>query len=766
MEYFRKDMYFIPQAADRYLMKEVELFADPVSFVNLDLQSRNDSNEKQVLLILQELTKKYLESGEKNKLAEIEIQRMVFVFQNYKGQDAQNLYLKGLYRITEAFFAHKESAEAWYLIARNLFYNQQTDDVKKGETIKEAYKICKTTIEKYPGSDGAEQCRGLISQIESKSLSIEVEQVNLPDENIMSLVGYKNIPKIYLKIVAFDRKAYEKIETLKQQEIDAFVNNLPIVRQWDQILPAGNDFTDHRVEISIGKLAKGSYALVASDNPNFASEKSALEMSPFFISNLAYWQSEMEKSSHIYVTDRTNGIPKANIRVDFFAHYYDGRKPVRQKIKSLKTNSDGYVVMEDTEGQRNMTIEISDEAGDELYFRENIYPGFKYNEPGATKRVLFFMDRAIYRPGQTLYFKGLLYEQSQNNPPKILPGVKNIEISLYDANHQKAGSMTLSSNEFGSFSGSFSIPSSGLPGSYNLVSSLSHDRVYFRVEEYKRPTFTVRIDPYDKNYKLGDTIVITGTAAKFADVPLSDALVNYRFRRSTYWPWWSYSYGRMPLRGDAVEIASGTLKADKDGKFQIPVRLLNDDLIDAGSYPHYRFELEVDAMDQTGETHSATAVIMAGAASKNIELSVPENHDQSKKLVIEIQAKNWNGLAQTIKGKLQVTELEKPGKLFRERFWTVPDMWIYSKEEFGQLFPHFAYKEEDKLNFAPEKGVILDKDFDSAISGKMEIDLPKGSYKISFTFMDDQNKPITITKFTEVFGTGDIPGNNVVFLVV
>lgn len=770
LNYFKRDISFIPKAADRFIMKDPQLFADPVLFIKTDLLSQNESHEKQVLLILQDLTRKYLESGEKNKLAETDIQRMTIVFQNFKGQDAQKLYIKGLFRITEEFSSHNETAEAWYLIASHLFYNQSTDLTDKAEKAKkilEAHTICVNTIEKYPGSYGADQCKSLLSQIESKSLGIQVEQVNLPQENIISLVSYKNIPKIYFKIVAFDRKAYEKLETLKQKETDHFLNNLPAIRKWDQILPAGNDFIDHSIEISIGILPKGSYALVVSDNPDFTNEKSALEMAPFFVSNLAYWQSEMEKSSHIYVVDRTTGAPKPNIRVDFFAQFYDGRLPVRQKIKSLKTNADGYVILEDSDGQRNMTIELSDEAGDDLFARENIYPGFKYDEPASTKRVLFFMDRAIYRPGQTVYFKGLLYEQSQNNPPKILPGIRNIEITLFDANHQTTGSMTVSSNEFGSFSGSFILPSSGLSGTYNLGSSIAYDRAYFKVEEYKRPTFTVSIDPYDKDYRLGDQIVITGKAAKFAESPLSNASVSYRFRRSTYWPWWSYSeYGRMPLGGDAVEIASGTLKADQDGKFQIPVRLLNDDLIGEDRYPNYRFELEVDVMDLTGETHSATNVFLAGTTSKNVELSVPESHDLSGKLNIEIQAKNWNGLVRQIEGKLQVAELDKPGKIFRERFWDVPDLWLYTKEEFSQLFPYFAYKNEDKPVFATEKKVVLEREIDTTTSGKVELDLPEGHYKISFTFMDDQNKPITISRYTEVYGKENAPGKNPVFISV
>ena len=46
-----------------------------------------------------------------------------------------------------------------------------------------------------------------------------------------------------------------------------------------------------------------------------------------------------------------------------------------------------------------------------------------------------FLDRAIYRPGQSVYFKGVVMSTDASGIPKILAGEK-VTITLFDANGQ------------------------------------------------------------------------------------------------------------------------------------------------------------------------------------------------------------------------------------------------------------------------------------------------------------------------------------------
>ena len=103
---------------------------------------------------------------------------------------------------------------------------------------------------------------------------------------------------------------------------------------------------------------------------------------------------------------------------------------------------------------------------------------------------------------------------------------------LKNVNAEEVGKLRLKTNEFGSISGSFKLPKSGLNGNYTLVAEedyeesrkfyheeiddFQYSNVSFSVEEYKRPTFEVVFDPITASYSLNDSIVASGSATAFS----------------------------------------------------------------------------------------------------------------------------------------------------------------------------------------------------------------------------------------------------------
>ncbi|PIX32664.1 MAG: hypothetical protein COZ59_12815, partial [Bacteroidetes bacterium CG_4_8_14_3_um_filter_31_14] len=75
-------------------------------------------------------------------------------------------------------------------------------------------------------------------------------------------------------------------------------------------------------------------------------------------------------------------------------------------------------------------------------------------------------DRSIYRPGQTLYFKGIVIN-TDGTTNKIIPNFKTT-VTLYDVNYQKVENVTLTSNEYGSIQGTFTLPSGDLNGQMTI----------------------------------------------------------------------------------------------------------------------------------------------------------------------------------------------------------------------------------------------------------------------------------------------------------
>ena len=122
-----------------------------------------------------------------------------------------------------------------------------------------------------------------------------------------------------------------------------------------------------------------------------------------------------------------------------------------------------------------------------------VVPGVGYyyrpdqSEPIARRQPFLFTDRAIYRPGQTLYFKGILTEHGAGRA-RPLPG-QAVSLRLVDVNGQTVQTLPFTTSEFGSFHGSLVLPTGLLNGEMSLQTD--NGSLSFAVEDYKRPTFLV-----------------------------------------------------------------------------------------------------------------------------------------------------------------------------------------------------------------------------------------------------------------------------------
>ena len=90
----------------------------------------------------------------------------------------------------------------------------------------------------------------------------------------------------------------------------------------------------------------------------------------------------------------------------------------------------------------------------------------QYTSPTAQTRTALITDRKIYRPGQTVYYKGISWSTS----PDTLYALENrkYKISFKDANDKEIAQQEVTSNRYGSFTGSFVIPARILNGYFTL----------------------------------------------------------------------------------------------------------------------------------------------------------------------------------------------------------------------------------------------------------------------------------------------------------
>ena len=86
--------------------------------------------------------------------------------------------------------------------------------------------------------------------------------------------------------------------------------------------------------------------------------------------------------------------------------------------------------------------------------------------PRAHTTTHFFTDRAIYRPGQTVYFKGIKIHHDDDEHTLVKD--KSSTVEFMDVNNQKIEDLQLTTNEYGTFSGSFTAPIGMLNGQMHI----------------------------------------------------------------------------------------------------------------------------------------------------------------------------------------------------------------------------------------------------------------------------------------------------------
>ncbi len=257
-------------------------------------------------------------------------------------------------------------------------------------------------------------------------------------------------------------------------------------------------------------------------------------------------------------------------------------------------------------------------------------------------KLAIISDRAIYRPGQRLQFFGQRYSIGYRAEDAKVVGGGSETILFLDPSAKEIARIECPVDEFGRFDGSFEIPTGQLNGSYSVVDSQKNNYCYVQVEEYKRPSFEVKLEEPSESYSLGSRLEIKGSAIAYSGLPIQKAEVSYRLSLSKF-SFWRFSSGENEV------LSTGNLESDLEGRFTIPVSLdaQNKDEIENSPWIFYRFVLEADVTGPNGETHSSQLVLPLGREPINLELRIPQGFDWQKEALpqLRFEAMNMKGVS-------------------------------------------------------------------------------------------------------------------------
>ncbi len=290
-------------------------------------------------------------------------------------------------------------------------------------------------------------------------------------------------------------------------------------------------------------------------------------------------------------------------------------------------------------------------------------------------------------------------------------------VTLYDVNSQKISELHLMTNEFGTFSGSFILPQGGLNGLMSIWEK--YGQKYFSVEEYKRPTFEVEINKTKGTPKIGESVLVTGIAKAFSGAPIDGATVKYNVVKILH----VIQNGIAGAKHYApIPVTSGETKTNTKGEFEISFTAIPDNSDDPSQNPTYNYSVSIDITDINGETRSATKTVTVGYTALVLNLGFEELVDKNKIDSVPISTTNLEGEFEPAKGEITIYKLQSPEKTYRDRYWEMPDTFIYSEKEFHEKLPNDQYFDENNfMTWKPEK-IVQHGNFNTGISKTLQLE--------------------------------------------
>lgn len=669
-------------------------YSNVEEFVKYQIETKDsESKVYQAILLFQEGLKLQLDSNNKKVLAQYDLMRLDFVNQHAEIAKSNDLYISAL----------NDAAQYYKGNLAHPFQLKIGIDLNTKKKYQEAINIFSTILNDKPSTYIKNEAERWIGIINGKSLTLQTEQVLPIGENFLVNVSSRNLNDVCFKLVDARKTDFGTLFRGQREEQIKRIEALPILKRWDQ-----KDFQDgynfSSFEEIIDGLGQGKYILIASNTEAFSSSNSAYVFSAFFVSDIAHATYDVIGGKKVSVRDRKSGKPLPNATVEIYNRTYNrsSRTYELQLVRSKKTDKEGFADFQfDTNNSFSYKIKYKNDLLD--------LEQFDYNHRMQKRdyqdhRVEIFSDRAIYRPSQTVHFKTLAMKIDNDGVPSINPNSK-LEIVLNDANGEEVDKVSLTSNDFGSASGSFILPTGRLTGQYSIrVNGGSYSNShFFRVEEYKRPKFEVKLADLEQEVKLGDQISIAGNAKALSGAPVSNGKVTFTVTRITYYGWWSW-YRRIP--SESIQIAQSEITTDEKGDFSFDFEATPDDDLDPTQNPTYSYSIQVDVTDLAGETRSANKVVAVAVFPYSYAWDIREVMDLSELSAINISPTTPENKKVESKATLIISELVQPETWVKSRVWEVPSNPIYEKGDFDRRIKRIGYT-KSKLSEYPVKAEIL-----------------------------------------------------------
>jgi hypothetical protein len=649
------------------------IFAPAEEFVDWKPRTGDElSPTLKAILLYQHLLRFHEKDEDQTAWLDADLLRLQFGYNKAFGEEKGARYKAALERFVKKFGDHEVSARARFLWASVL---QQENELV------EAHKLAQQGWDAFKTAVGGRMCFNLMKQIEAKSFQVQVERVwNAPWPTIR--VNYRNLAKMSFRLVRQDwaermkqiRQQPEYLDDAQRQAILAAKPEL----EWSEKLPPTEDFRERTEELAVPKdLKPGFYFLLASPDPSFGAANNMVTCTDLWVSDLALVVRTVQGASNIegFVLQAGSGEPIAGADVQLWWTTWNANWT---PDATVKTDKNGLFSLP---GHHQCTHALLVTAnGRQLASGGNywIWQG-GFQQPRPHEQTVFFTDRSLYRPGQTIQYKGICISVDQEGDNYKAIGGRDVTVLFRDVSNKEIARQPQRTNDYGSFSGSFTAPRDRLMGRMSiLVEGQPNGWAAVNVEEYKRPKFQVTLEAPKTAAKLGGKVLLAGKATAYTGAAVDGAKLRWRVVREVRFPdWWHWCFWWRPLPNTpAQEIAHGTAKTGADGAFSVEFTARPDPSVAEKDEPIFHYTAYADVTDTAGETRSGQRTVNVGYTALAAALSSAEWLTDQKPVEITVSTTTLDGEGQKADVQVKVYRLKQPEKVERAslggQFWRPP----------------------------------------------------------------------------------------------
>ncbi|MFQ5595718.1 MAG: Ig-like domain-containing protein, partial [Anaerolineae bacterium] len=442
---------------------------------------------------------------------------------------------------------------------------------------------------------------------------------------------FTNLDRIDFSLYRVDRSDFMRLTGENRWRIweDYLPPESNLLREWS-VSPEAPLNASRRISTTLtvdpeGRLDPGAYlARVHSDQVNNSfGNKQLLVVSRL---NLALKRTDSE--ALVWATDLQSGRPAADRPIAIYSD--TGRKLVEGR-----TDADGVFrgsFAQQKEPWRPM-FAISEIDGQIIAavgtdWQEGISP-WEFNLPYSPQRQKYYAniytDRPIYRPGQTVYFRGIL--RVDHDGTYSLPDVEAAPITVRDSQGKELLTTDLELSQFGTFNGEVQLSPAAPLGYYSIELVIGPEgpgRFYssqsFQVAAFRKPEFQVEVRTDRPEYVQGETISVDVAATYFFGGPVAGGEVQWRLLKDDYffhpdtvkgfWDFTDYDVTERRFynpQGEVVSEGEGTLDDEGRLSFQVPA--------DVSEYPLsqvFTIDVEITDINNQAVANRASAVVHKG----------------------------------------------------------------------------------------------------------------------------------------------------------